>query len=1404
VLLSLGVLLKHFIFLVKRGILLLLLLLSFLYLFSNRVHANMFFHGFIEKKITLWFFGMLCATGMMFVILFGKTSVQAVPGELTVCASGCDYTTIGDAFTAANGNGSITIISVRSGYDPSGDSARTFPRGLTLSCESTDVIIGAGGTPDTLTVVSSSTIQNCGFNNMTIQGGILEQVTISNNVFSTSTFSKLSASLFVSSTISNNSGFQYFAGGLASSTFSGNTIPIHSAANISSYPLDFDPVTSSTISNNTITIYDREISNKTLAFFKNGSTNVTFENNTFAMSTAEQNSDNFTFLKFEGTGTAGTFIIQNNVFSFQDFTQGSIVCHAFIVGGSSSAQVTVSNNTFYWYDDCTGITLSPEAGATVTTTANYNIFYNGSTSTAGTAITFPEYALGTVSLTNNYNGYYQMGTRVSGSGTALDSSYKTSNPFFKRSNIDVSDDWDLAPFSDYLDVFSTTNDIGSKSGSRENTFTIDDDGVVDYSSVHVTSTDIITAARSGDIFSLSAGSYAPATLSANFVTLSGAGASSVIIGTVSTDGFTISGSNNTVSNIVVQNASTTVSSYLMDEFHVSYNGTDYIYDTGSGGRMLLMTNPASCATDQIDGNSFDLTSYMSDPLESFHVAAAQAGGGSSFITLLVPNSIASSGATIETLCSGNGVVVDQFFANVFTPAGSSYTSDPTVITGVSGWTIADGYSSPNITYTGTGYAGLAVSGSSNLISSVTSTGNGYAVSFTGSATGNEISDSVFSSSVLYDVFSSSTGNNSLKNVNFTRTSSSLTYSGTVQVYYKIRGYVTNEDLSAIGGVGVTFVSADESQTATVTTTAGGYTPYTSNLLAFTMSSSSVALTNGGYNPYTITAAATSSYSSTSTSANLSSNNQTASLVMSSAGSAPTAPSDLEILTISTTAIGFRWVDNSNDETAFIVDYISSTDASTFPGTTSTVAANTTSTSITGLTPNAPYMIRIAATNGSGTSSYVTSSARYTTPVAPTKPSATATGSDTVSLSWTANGNATGTVYQIYNVTSDAAYATTTATSTTVSGLSPSTSYVFEIRALWVENSATYSASDDSDAVTTSAASSGGGGGGSGNGNSSGGSSVLPTKPTIPTSGGGGGGSAEAFILNKNIPTTIKRTVPVSITASNVSEMAFSESPNFTGVSFVPFTKETVFTLSPLAGKKTVYLKLRSPQGGEVVLQKQITYVPISANSPKSDVPTACPLPINKPYKIQNSPAVYYILSTNDGCVKRPFRSSQIYFSYFTSWNEVGVVSENLLSTIPNDSVGFMPWGPLLHLQSGSLMKTVDSPDVYLVLSGKRHLIASESVFVDLGYLWSWIDDVDRGVLEKYAEGSIIDTSSPRPELSLIRYPGSSLVYQLQKNDDGELVKRAVLSEASFVGLNYRGDRIMTVDLEETYPDGISL
>ncbi|MDQ6915143.1 MAG: fibronectin type III domain-containing protein, partial [Actinomycetota bacterium] len=179
--------------------------------------------------------------------------------------------------------------------------------------------------------------------------------------------------------------------------------------------------------------------------------------------------------------------------------------------------------------------------------------------------------------------------------------------------------------------------------------------------------------------------------------------------------------------------------------------------------------------------------------------------------------------------------------------------------------------------------------------------------------------------------------------------------------------------------------------------------------------------------------------------------------------APSPPSGLTATTANSGRVDLTWTDNSNNETNFVVER--DTSSSFASPTVATVGADVSSYADTGLSPSTTYYYRVKAKNATGPSAYSNVASATTSPppppAAPSLLNATAVSSSRIDLQWTDNSGVEANMVVERDTSSSFASPTVTtlpADTTTYSdtGLSPSTTYYYRVKAKNATGSSGYS------------------------------------------------------------------------------------------------------------------------------------------------------------------------------------------------------------------------------------------------------------------------------------------------------------------------------------------------------------
>ncbi len=1063
---------------------------------------------------------LLIASLALSWMFFSAKPVSAVTE--TVCASGCTYTSLIQAGTSAATGTTIQVLSTYSA------ASETFP--IQLRNASTTIECAAGATigqtsvtgDNTFQLTTSSTVRGCTFSNINLYTGTdvyTPGIFIENNTFTPAVTGTISLNSQLANTfIRNNTNIDNILLYTTNTnvTISQNVFYGNDKANVSGLLLTTSATSSNlTVSENYFYSYFASTTTgsnlKLISIITDG---MTFTTNTVRYMVTPPAAMAYTMIIGSEGGTHD--IYGNKIEAPARGAGDTDPCVALAVHPAYNRAQTlitrIQNNTFR--NRCGGgsaISLSDGGYSSITIYASStkNLFYGDVPSTFKPAMEFSRQAASSLLGTVSQNGLYGYSRLIENQAQANVTAVTTyeMNPFVQLGDVDTANDLDVAPFSIYLNIDGAGGKIGASTGTRRTTIYVDDTGTVDYSAVDMTSlASVSSTMRSGDTVSIAAGTYTPLELNSSYATTSltftGAGESTIINASTNQNALSFTSvTSSSISGMVLQNASTTSDAYTSTRMNFVYGGNSYADESGDLGISANTTNYVLDGDLNILAVSADDTSVSSVTgigTDAFHIALVNRAG--SRVTFLIPNSVFANQAAFEAVTSGY-FTTDVFVQNAFTVSGGVYTYASAAVASAE-VTLLGGLTTPAISSALTGYAGLKLVSSGGItINNVTSTNNAYGIWFA-SGTGNRIYDSALSSSSLYDIRQDASATNTVDNVTFNRTSSTVTGVGPILVKFQARASVYRAANSGtkISGSTVTVTDASSVGTALGATNGSGLTSYV-RLPAYTITSGSNAVTNGGFNSYTVTAGSVTGYSASSATITLSSRDQELTVGMFS-DSAPTAPTS-PTLSAGSTSATFWWVDNSDDETSFTMGYATSSDVSAFPGTTSSTSAAT--TTFSNLFPNYPYIFRVAAIGPGGTSSYATSTAIRTLAATPGAPTVTASGRTTATIALDANGNSSATKFLVYNstlgsyVTSTGAsvgspdwQTTSTWAAVTMSGLTCGTAYSFVTVAR--NEDLVVTATSSAGTVTTSACESSGGSssGGGGAASSAGGGFFTPS------------------------------------------------------------------------------------------------------------------------------------------------------------------------------------------------------------------------------------------------------------------------------------------------------------------------
>ena len=180
----------------------------------------------------------------------------------------------------------------------------------------------------------------------------------------------------------------------------------------------------------------------------------------------------------------------------------------------------------------------------------------------------------------------------------------------------------------------------------------------------------------------------------------------------------------------------------------------------------------------------------------------------------------------------------------------------------------------------------------------------------------------------------------------------------------------------------------------------------------------------------------------------------------------------------------------------------------------------------------------------------------------------------------------------------------------------------------------------------------------------------------------------------------------------------------------------------------------------------------------------------KVVKATDDRAVYLI---SDG-YRRAFTSEMMYFSYGYLWSDIVTADVSLMPLGPD-----MVYSDDNLFTAGQMIKGTDAKVYFIDNAGHRHWVASEEVYLGLGYSWQQVAWISDSALANYETGAAITSAGERPDGSLVKYASGDKVYLIEGS-----LKRWIKDEASFNGLNYGWYNIIEIPATETFASAADL
>lgn len=222
-----------------------------------------------------------------------------------------------------------------------------------------------------------------------------------------------------------------------------------------------------------------------------------------------------------------------------------------------------------------------------------------------------------------------------------------------------------------------------------------------------------------------------------------------------------------------------------------------------------------------------------------------------------------------------------------------------------------------------------------------------------------------------------------------------------------------------------------------------------------------------------------------------------------------------------------------------------------------------------------------------------------------------------------------------------------------------------------------------------------------------------------SSGGGGSGSSLNTVtptVNKVAITAIEENkLTLAIDVKNAAYMAISDSSDFTDAIWE--TYNTNCTYIKKENQTKLYLRFKSSSN------KVSSVIELDIPANVAVIPTT-----NSPYlngtllKISSSFKVYVIIDGKKKWISTPEVFEQLGYG----WTDIKQITKEELDAIPD--------------YEDNLIRQIEDYKVYLVVNGIKRHIPNPKIFLDYGFDWSDVKNVEKAIIDKYQSTFLIKES----------------------------------------------------------------